>query len=131
MNNFDLLLKDSLEKLISECHSVNELRELKSRISQYVGDVISDHIVKLHEQEQEKSFLWRMSDDEFKSYLKNKYDKNYDGTPNVLWAMNTSLTAEEFERYTPITKKVTEEILKKLDETRKYRNPPYQRRKWF
>lgn len=127
---FDNLFKEKLDKLALG-RSTQELRELKSSLSQYIGDTISDHLLKLQERDREKNFLWSMSDDEFASYLKNKYSKNSDGTPNVLWAMRTSLTKEEFERYAPLAKKATEKVMKEIEKTREYRLPPYQRRKWF
>ncbi len=95
-----------IDNILSIAHSEAEIRTLGSIISSHIGNLVS---FKVSEFILKGNLLWKMTDDEFEQFIKNKY-------PSLF----ISMTEEEVERFDPIAKKrmenVNEEIRKSLAE---------------
>lgn len=103
-------IKNKLEEIITSDEirymSEAELRMIETHLHKLLGDTISN---KLAARQQLQAKYQAMSDDEFYSYLKEKY--------GAMWRW-LSLTPEELERVPPLT---NEQIEKAIEEGRKAR----------
>jgi hypothetical protein len=105
-----------LNDLFSEAETDNQIRVIGSVVSCFVGEKVSD---KIREIQENKDFLLSMDEDEFLSYLSNKYGDDF--------MLKASITREERERCTIIFAKKIEKAMKendKIDIFRKYHYPP-------
>lgn len=107
--------------LLSELQQSNaseqEIRMVGAILKNIVSTVISDILAEVRVKENAKNDLWKMSDEEFKIYLHEKYGE-------VGMHMMNKLEKNEEDRYSPIIQKELMDIMKnsvaKFKKTKRY-----------
>jgi|SRR5208282_1769720 len=96
---FKEVLNDSISMLLNQATSESELRIIGSLIQQRVGEMTTTAVV---DRKQKLETLQKLSDEEFKIYLEEKYGKDY---------LFKTLTPEEFDRCPVISQEKIREAL--------------------
>jgi hypothetical protein len=100
-------IKETIQGFIPAELSIQELSVLGSVLMKEMAEIISAENAKLLEQEAANEVLWKMSDDEFSSFLKNKYG-DLEGEALL---KPSPMTADEIKRHTVILGKKLRQML--------------------
>lgn len=97
---FKEVLNGKISMLLKQATNETELRIIGSLIQHRVGEMTTSAIV---DRKDKMAILQKMSDEEFKVYLEEKYGKEY--------ALKSTLTTEELERCPTISQDHIRELL--------------------
>ncbi len=92
-----------------------EARTIGACLSSYVAELISKKVQAFHEEAAKMGELWKMSDDEFKAYLTEKYKDVVAELINEGKPPFFSMNQKEVERYDSIAKKEMRKLRDEMD----------------
>lgn len=112
---FERTLKAPIQEILNCSESEAEARVLGGNLSSFVADLISKKVMAFQDERAKTSKLWKMSDDEFETYLTEKYKDVVVERVNEGKTPFFSMNEKEVERYNPIAKRKMRELRDEMD----------------
>jgi hypothetical protein len=119
-NYFDVNIALTLDTADNEA----EARTMGSCLMAFVADAVNKKVMAFQAETAKMGKLWEMSDDEFETYLTEKYKDVVAERVNEGKTPFFSMNEKEVERYHPIAKRKMRELRDEMDEEKAKQIPP-------